>query len=45
MLVKTSTWAENGIAISDMTQRMMEKIEGLTLYVIQQQKEIEQLKQ
>jgi hypothetical protein len=37
--------AQNGIAISDMTQRMMEKIEELTLYVIQQQKEIEQLKQ
>jgi hypothetical protein len=25
MLVKTSTWAENGIAISDMPQRLMEK--------------------
>jgi hypothetical protein len=37
--------AQNGIAISDMTQRIMEKIEELTLYVIQQQKEIEQLKQ
>ncbi len=48
MLMKTPTWAEiaqNGIAISDMTQHLMEKVEELTLYVIQQQKEIEQLKQ
>lgn len=37
--------AQNGIALSDMTQRLMEKVEELTLYVIQQQKEIEQLKQ
>jgi hypothetical protein len=37
--------AQNGIAISDMTQRLMEKVEELTLYLIQQQKEIEQLKQ
>jgi methylphosphotriester-DNA--protein-cysteine methyltransferase len=37
--------AQNGIAISDMAQRLMEKVEELTLYVIQQQKEIEKLKQ
>jgi hypothetical protein len=36
---------QNGIALSDMTQRLMEKVEELTLYLIQQQKEIEQLKQ
>lgn len=37
--------SQNGIAISDMTQRLMEKIEELTLYIIQQHKEIELLKQ
>lgn len=35
---------ENGIEVGDMQKRMMEKIEELTLYVIQQQKEIDQLK-
>ncbi len=34
----------NGIAVGEMQKKMMEKIEELTLYIIQQQKEIEQLK-
>jgi hypothetical protein len=33
-----------GLAVGDMQKRMMEKIEELTLYIIQQQKEIEALK-
>lgn len=33
-----------GIAVGEMQKKMMEKIEELTLYVIQQQKEIEALK-
>jgi hypothetical protein len=37
--------AQNGIAISDMAQRLIEKVEELTLYLIQQQKEIKYLKQ
>lgn len=35
---------ENGIAIDDMLRLQMQKIEELTLYVIQQQKEIDALK-
>jgi hypothetical protein len=35
---------KEGIAIGDMQKRMMEKIEELTLYIIQQQKEIDALK-
>ncbi len=34
----------NGLQLGDMQKKMMEKIEELTLYIIQQQKEIEQLK-
>lgn len=36
---------KDGIAVGDMQKRMMEKIEELTLYVIQLQQEIEALKQ
>lgn len=35
---------EKGLSVGDMQKRMMEKIEELTLYVIEQQKEIEKLK-
>jgi hypothetical protein len=35
---------KNGLQLGDMQKRMMEKIEELTLYILQQQKEIEQLK-
>jgi hypothetical protein len=35
---------KNGLEIGDMQKRMMEKIEELTLYIIQQQKEIDELK-
>jgi hypothetical protein len=35
---------KEGIQIGDMQKRMMEKIEELTLYIIQQQKEIDSLK-
>lgn len=38
------TIAENGLNLGDMQKMQMEKIEELTLYLIQQQKEIEQLK-
>jgi hypothetical protein len=34
----------DGISVGDMQKRMMEKIEELTLYIIQQQKEIDALK-
>jgi hypothetical protein len=34
----------DGVAVGEMQKKMMEKIEELTLYVIQQQKEIEELK-
>lgn len=36
---------EKGLHLGDMQKKMMEKIEELTLYVIQQQKEIEALKE
>jgi hypothetical protein len=36
---------ENGLSVGEMNQKMMEKIEELTLYVIELQKEIETLKQ
>jgi hypothetical protein len=35
---------KNGMELGDMQKRMMEKIEELTLYILQQQKEIESLK-
>lgn len=35
---------KNGLVLGEMQKRMMQKIEELTLYIIQQQKEIEQLK-
>ena len=35
---------KEGIALGDMQKKMMEKIEELTLYIIQQQKEIDALK-
>ena len=35
---------KNGLEVGDMQKRMMEKIEELTLYIIQQQKEIDELK-
>lgn len=35
---------KNGLVLGDMQKRMMEKIEEMMLYIIQQQKEIEQLK-
>jgi len=35
---------KNGLAVGDMQKRMMEKIEELTLYIIDLQKQIEQLK-
>jgi hypothetical protein len=35
---------KNGLSIGEMQKKMMEKIEELTLYIIQQQKEIESLK-
>jgi hypothetical protein len=35
---------KNGLQLGDMQKRIMEKIEELTLYILQQQKEIEQLK-
>ena len=34
----------DGVAVGEMQKKMMEKIEELTLYLIQQQKEIEELK-
>ncbi|MDX2280737.1 MAG: hypothetical protein NW218_14215 [Saprospiraceae bacterium] len=36
--------AENGISVGEMQTKMMEKIEELTLYLIEQNKEIKQLK-
>ncbi|NUM51687.1 MAG: hypothetical protein HUU48_11290 [Flavobacteriales bacterium] len=36
---------ENGIGIGELQVKLLEKIEELTLYIIQQQKEIEDLKQ
>ena len=36
--------AKEGISIGEMQKMMMEKIEELTLYIIQQNKEIEALK-
>jgi len=35
---------ESGIAVGEMQKRMMEKIEELSLYIIQQQKQIDELK-
>jgi hypothetical protein len=35
---------KEGLGVGDMQKRMMEKIEELTLYIIQQQKEIDTLK-
>lgn len=35
----------NGLKVADMSARMMKKIEELTLYVVQQNKQIEQLQQ
>ncbi|MCX6317304.1 MAG: hypothetical protein NTW29_08435 [Bacteroidetes bacterium] len=35
---------KNGLQLGDMQKRMMEKIEELTLYIIRQQQEIDQLK-
>ena len=35
---------KNGLELGDMQKRMMEKIEELTLYIIQQQKELDVLK-
>ncbi|NMH85963.1 hypothetical protein [Flavivirga algicola] len=35
---------ENGILLGDMNAKLLQKIEELTLYILQQQKEIEQLK-
>lgn len=35
---------KEGIAVGDMQKRMMEKIEQLTLYIIEQQKQIDELK-
>ncbi|SHI32434.1 hypothetical protein [Aquimarina spongiae] len=37
--------AENGIELGEMNKKLLEKIEQLTLYTIQQQKEIEELKE
>lgn len=37
--------AKEGIQVGDMQHKMMEKIEELTLYIIQQQKEIDALKE
>jgi hypothetical protein len=37
--------ASNGIEVGDMQKKMMEKIEELTLYIIDLQKQIDQLKQ
>ena len=36
--------AENGVSLGEMQSKLLQKIEELTLYVIKQQKEIEQLK-
>ncbi|TXN36140.1 fibronectin type III domain-containing protein [Flagellimonas hymeniacidonis] len=36
---------ENGIQLGEMNRLLLEKIEELTLYILQQQREIEQLKQ
>lgn len=41
---KAATIEKDGLDMGDMQKRMMEKIEELTLYIIQQQKEIEALK-
>ncbi|MEO6253359.1 MAG: hypothetical protein ABIO79_08650, partial [Ferruginibacter sp.] len=35
---------KNGMELGDMQKKMMQKIEELTLYILQQQKEIEELK-
>jgi hypothetical protein len=39
-----STMEQNGVAVADMTRRMMQKIEELTLYVIEQDKQIRALR-
>jgi hypothetical protein len=39
-----ATVEKDGLDVGDMQKRMMEKIEELTLYIIQQQKEIDALK-
>ena len=36
---------QNGLAVADMQTRMMQKIEELTLYIISQNQQIEQLQQ
>lgn len=38
-----STMEQNGVAVADVTRRMMQKIEELTLYVIRQDKQIRAL--
>lgn len=38
-----STLEQNGVAVADVTRRMMQKIEELTLYVIEQNKQIRAL--
>ncbi len=38
-----SALEQNGVAVADLTRRMMQKIEELTLYVIQQEKQIRAL--
>lgn len=40
-----STVETEGIELADMTARIMQKVEELTLYIIEQQKQIEELKQ
>ena len=42
---KASEAAEQGIALGEMNKILLEKIEELTLYIIQQDKRIEQLEQ
>lgn len=37
--------AESGVSVGDMNAKLLQKVEELTLYVIEQQKEIDKLKQ
>jgi len=43
-IASESEMIENGVGMAEMQIKLLQKVEELTLYVIQQQKEIEELK-
>ncbi|WP_286863332.1 MULTISPECIES: hypothetical protein [Sphingobacterium] len=44
-IVPAKTAAENGVALGELNRQLLQKIEEMTLYLIQQNKEIKQLKE